>query len=563
MEVRLKKRIYKSMGILLFFTLVISYLLVTFILYREFSDSIKREVKNEVLYLQEAMNYIDDDTYETLLSTGSNRITLVDETGAVLFDTKERAFLMENHANRKEIMDAKELGIGEDTRLSKTLGKETYYHAVRLSNHYILRVAATTDSVFSMIKNNIPVMALFAIIIICVAFIIIRWQTNKMILPINNLNLEEPLENDIYEELGPLLYRIDKQNRQIEEQWEMMKEKREEFSTITDYMKEALIVINHKAVILSLNKAALMLFHTTIENAISRHILSISRDNNLKEAFEHALSGTKIDKEMIYQDRNFQIMANPVVRNGKVQGAVILVVDITEKQKSEQMRREFAANVSHELKTPLTSISGYAELLANGLVKEEDVIKFADSIFQEAGRMIQLVDDIIWLSKLDEGNVTLEFEKVDLLALSRDVIKRLDKKAVERKITFSLDGIPVVYSCIRQIIEEIIFNLCDNAIKYNNEGGNVTLRIRKKGKSILLSVSDTGIGIAEAEQHRIFERFYRVDKSHSKKTGGTGLGLSIVKHGVMLHHGKIEVESEIDIGTTIKLYFRTGDDMLK
>ena len=544
-------------GFLLFLTFLFSCSLSIFLVYREFRTGIEREVKNEAYYLKLLLENTEISSVESLFfGQESNRITLIKTDGTVFYDNSVKAETMENHADRPEIAEANETGIGETTRLSKTLSQQTYYYAVKLSSQMILRVASTTDSIFTIVKRNLPILLVLSLFFILLMLISINKQTEKLILPINQLNLEHPLDNEVYEELSPLLKRLDKQNQLLDKQYRILKEKQEEFATVTDCMKEALIVLSSKAIILSINKAALTLFSVAEAEINHRHILSVSRNQELKEAFEEALSGRFSSRDFQLNGHFYEIISSPVSLSNNLFGAVLLIVDITEKQRGDQMRKEFAANVSHELKTPLTSISGYAELLKCGMVKPEDQPRFAETIYQEAAHMIRLIEDIIWLSKLDEGNAGAKYEEVCLYHLAEEIIGRLKPEADKKNVSLFLNGTYIKFYGIRRIIEEILYNLCDNAIKYNKDGGKVEINLKLESDQTYITVSDTGIGIEQQDRERIFERFYRADKSHSKQIRGTGLGLSIVKHGVLLHKGSIQVDSTPGEGCTIQILLK-------
>ena len=380
-------------------------------------------------------------------------------------------------------------------------------------------------------------------------------MTNRIMKPINELDLEHPMENGkAYEEISPLLGRINRQKKQIADQMVQLQQNQEEYMAITENMKDGLIVTNRTAV-LAINRSAQRLFGVTQEECVNHDIITVNRNEVLKEALEEALSGQESEKILQLGERYYQLLANPVRVSEEISGAVILVLDVTEKQEAEKIRREFSANVSHELKTPLMSISGYAEIIEHGMVRQEDIPNFAGRIHAEASRLTNLVEDIIRLSRLDEAEGTMPREETDLNEICEEVKKHLDMSAKDRGITFSYKGEKCPIDGVRQVLYEMVYNLCDNAIKYNKKNGSVDLRLRKENGAPVLTVADTGIGIEPEETERIFERFYRVDKSHSKETGGTGLGLSIVKHAALLHNAKISVDSTPGAGTRIEIRF--------
>lgn len=553
----MRQKIFRSMGVLIAASLIFFYVLIVGVMYRQLFTNMEKEVEREAKYLASAINitdveYLDDQT----LKDASNRITLIGEDGTVLFDSMEDILIMENHKDRPEVHEAVEDGTGSSMRFSETLRQQTFYYAVRLQNGMIIRVANTTDSVLSMIVTNTPALFILALVILVIAMFFARWQTKSIITPINNLNLEKPLENDVYEELTPLLHRIEKQNRQIEEHLEHLNKKQEEFNAITENMREALIIINKKSNILSMNRAAVELLNVKGRICIEKHFLTISRSSEFQQTIESAMSGTPSDDIIILDNKYYKIMANPVYLEGALNGCVVLMLDVTEKQRAEQMRKEFSANVSHELKTPLMSISGYAEIIKNGLVKSEDIPEFSGRIYSEATRLSNLVEDIIKLSRLDENDKTPEFEEVNLLMLAEDIKERLLSQAAKKNVELRVIGENVKVRGIRQILDEMIYNLLENAIKYNEDDGKAGVSVVKENDSVVLSVWDTGIGIPLVHQDRIFERFYRVDKSHSRETGGTGLGLSIVKHGALYHNADIKIDSEPLRGTKIIITFK-------
>lgn len=458
---------------------------------------------------------------------------------------------MENHQERPEVAAARQFGSGEAVRDSATIGRQTFYYALLLQNGQVLRVSHTMDNLWQNILNTIPYMILFAALVLFLALCLVRRQIARIVVPINTFDLEHPLQNDVYDELAPLLQRIARQNTMIQTQMEELAERQQEFATLTENMKEGLVIVNAHGYILSINKRALQIFGLKEGDYRERHVLEVNRNLQLKQTIESGLTGQEAELQLELEGRIYQIMTNPIVLSGQVQGLVLLLLDVTEKQQQEQLRREFTANVSHELRTPLTAISGYAEIMAGGLVKPEDMKPFAEKIYQEANRLISLIADIIQLSKLDEGAAQFIREDVFLPSLAEEVVQRLQSLAEQNTVTLSLYTEPVTVHGIRQVLQEVLYNLCENAIKYNVPNGTVKLSVVQMGQQAVLKVADTGIGIAAEEQPRVFERFYRVDKSHSRIIGGTGLGLSIVKHGVQLHHGDIQMESQQNQGTTI------------
>lgn len=552
----MRQKIFRSMGVLIAASLIFFYVLIVGVMYQQLFNNMEKEVEREATYLNSALNITGIDYLDNqVIKDAGNRITLIDSDGTVLFDSVEDIKIMENHKGRPEIMEALENGKGSSMRFSETLRQQTFYYAFRLDNGMIIRVANTTDSVLTIIMSNMPILLILAFIILVLAMIFARWQTKSIITPINNLNLEKPLENDIYDELTPLLHRIENQNHLIEEQLEHLNKKQEEFNAITENMREALIIINKKNTVLSMNRAAVELLNVKRGNCIEKHFLTISRNHEFQSTIEEAMNGKPSDAIIILDNKYYKIMANPVYLEGALNGCVVLMLDVTEKHRAEQMRKEFSANVSHELKTPLMSISGYAEIIKNGLVKNEDIPEFSGRIYSEATRLSSLVEDIIKLSRLDEDENTPEFEEVNLLVLAEDIKERLLTQAAKKNVELRVIGENVKIKGVRQILDEMIYNLLDNAIKYNEDNGKAGVSVIKENDTIVLSVWDTGIGIPKEHQDRIFERFYRVDKSHSRETGGTGLGLSIVKHGAYYHNADINIDSEPLRGTKIIITF--------
>lgn len=552
----MKQKILNQIGVLLISSVLITFLVVSLSMYDNFGGFMKESVREEAEYIRLAMEETDGKYLTPKVSQmpSVSRITLLDTDGTVLFDSIESAENMGNHGDRPEFQEASEKGTGEMLRYSDTLSKQTYYYAVRLEDGKILRVARSTDTVLAFLHSSITLMGILVFAIIIAAFFIIQRQTNKLIEPINKLDLEHPLRHVEYEELRPLLLRVHEQNKQIVRQMKKLEERHEEYLAITENMKDGLVVASQTEV-LSINKAAQEVFQVRADECVRKPISRVSRNQEFREALDHALAGRYNETVLQIRGRSYQVLANPVNVSGKPYGAVILIWDITEQEEAEQLRREFSANVSHELKTPLMSISGYAELIENGMVEEQDIQEFAGRIHQEANRLTALVQDIIQLSKLEDGNGEFPAEKVNLYDMTREIIKNLEHAAAKKKVEVSLEGEHIEFSGVRHILFEMLYNLMDNGIKYNVENGRMQVKIWESEDKIFWQVKDSGIGIAKEEQERIYERFYRVDKSHSRQTGGTGLGLSIVKHGALMHDADIKTESQPGEGTTITLEF--------
>ncbi|MBS6194735.1 MAG: PAS domain-containing protein [Clostridiales bacterium] len=552
----MRQKILNQVSGLLLSSVLLTFLIISLAMYDKFDNYMHESVVEEAGYIRVALEESDnrDLVREIAQMSDDSRITLVDADGTVLFDSTGEAEVMENHGDRPEILEAREKGIGEAIRYSDTLKKQTFYYAVRLEDGSVLRLARLTDTVLIFLQSSITLMGILVLGIIIVAFFVVQKQTAKLIEPINKLDLEHPLRHVEYEELRPLLLRVHDQNQQIARQVQELKERHEEYLAITENMKDGLVIASQTEV-LSINNAAQELFQVRASDCIRKSISRVSRSQELRKALDEALAGKYNETVLQVHGRSYQLLANPVKVSGKCVGAVILVWDITERKAAEQMRREFSANVSHELKTPLMSISGYAELIENGMVQAGDIPEFAGRIHQEANRLTNLVQDIIQLSKLEEGDGEFPKEMVDICELTQDVKKHLEHAAEKKNVTVSIDGEKVSISGVRQILFEMLFNLMDNGIKYNVEGGWLKVRIRETADCVYWQVQDSGIGIAREDLERIYERFYRVDKSHSRQTGGTGLGLSIVKHGATMHHAVIRTESQPGHGTTITVEF--------
>ena len=477
------------------------------------------------------------------------RVTWIDTDGTVLFDTKVDQSVMENHADRAEIQEAFATGSGSAVRNSSTLTEQTYYEARRLTDGTVLRISANQASAWALMMDLLWPIILIAVLAIGLSALLARRMAKNIVEPMNKLNLEQPLSNDTYEELSPLLRRINQQHLQINSQMRKLQCKTDEFIQITSHMQEGLVVLDKETHIRSINSAAIKIFNAE-ESCVGNSFFQVNRSNALRQALNDALDRGHGSTVQELDGRAFRFDMSSIQSEGKLLGAVILAVDVTEAQNAEQMRREFSANVSHELKTPLQGIIGSAELLESGMVKAKDTPRFVGHIRKEASRLVNLIEDIIRLSQLDEG-VELPAEQVDMLALAEDVKEILTPSAAEKDVKINVTGNGFSIQGVRRMLQEIIYNLCDNAIKYNVPDGSVTVHVENNR----LVVSDTGIGIPAEHKDRIFERFYRVDKSHSKASGGTGLGLSIVKHAAAYHNAEITLESTPGKGTAITIQF--------
>lgn len=484
-----------------------------------------------------------------------NRITFIAKDGTVIYDNTANPLSMENHADRPEVRAALKTGTGESARYSDTLSQKTIYYALKTDDGNILRVSMTQSSVLKLLGGILPVLSIIILGIALLSFLIARYLARNITAPINALNLDTPFENEIYDELSPLLTRIERQNKEIASKMLEITEKQREFTTVVENMREGLILLSNKGNILFINGSAAEIFKTNMDTCLGNHILSINRSLSLQSIFEEAIKGVNTEALLKTNGKHYQLLGNSVVSTEGQPGAVILVLDVTDKQSAERSRREFTANVSHELKTPLTSILGFAEIMKGRLTKPEDMPGFAERIYNEANRLLALIDDILELSQLDEKAKLPDQELVDLYALAEDILSRLKPLTDKLGITLAVQGEHLKVVAYRKILDEMLYNLCDNAIKYNVAGGSVTVRIEEQDNKPVISVKDTGIGIPAERLPHLFERFYRVDKSRSKDIGGTGLGLSIVKHGALLHDMMIDLESEEKVGTTFTLTF--------
>ena len=527
--------------------------LIMGVLYNYFEKEFESSLRSEAVYIGQGVE-LNGEAYLEELRIKDCRITWIDPDGAVLYDNEADETSMENHKAREEVLEAQEKGFGNSTRVSATRDIKTIYYAVRLGDDSVLRVAADYDTMLHIVLGMLQPIVVILVLALLIAGLLAYRLSRFLVKPINEINLDHPEDADAYEELAPFLRKIEHQNQQIRMQIQELKRQQIEFSAITENMAEGFLVVDTKQKLLSYNSSALRLLDVQGEPE-HENVLWLNRSENFQNAILLALDGKNNEQMMKFGDSCYQLLANPVFQDQKISGAVVVIMDVTEKEQRDALRREFTANVSHELKTPLTAISGTAEIIGNGLVKQEDIPHFANNIYKEAQRLITLVGDIIKLSKLDEPDMSAQKELVNLAGVVRSVTEVLAVPASKHKITFQVDAQEAMVLGIPTILHEIVYNLCENAVKYNVENGTVRVQVKKQDKRVLLSVEDTGIGIPREEQQRIFERFYRVDKSHSKDIGGTGLGLSIVKHGAAYHNAEIHLESEVGKGTRISVLF--------
>lgn len=550
------RKIFQSIIAVVISVLLLSLALITGVLYNHFETTMLDQLRTTAQFAeqgveQEGMAYFDS------LHAQNCRVTWIAADGTVKYDNRSNPKTMENHADRQEVREAMENDSGTSVRRSSTLSEHTMYYAKRLSDGTVLRLSMSQRSVLFLMGGMLSPLV-FIFLAACLLAGVLSYRVSKKIVkPLSKIDLKHPEQVETYDELSPFLQRIAAQNREIDARMAEIRKQQQEFSMITENMSEGLFVVDRNYQILSYNKSAMQIFGMD-PGQEHENLLAVNRSEGFRNAVDSALKGRHTQENLELNGRVYQIIANAVCQPDFAEdmvGAVILVLDVTEKEAQEQYRREFTANVSHELKTPLTSISGIAEIIRNGIVKPEDIPHFAGKIYDESQRLITLIGDIIKLSRLDENQVPMERETVDMLEMARDVVQQLSSVARKNGVTLVANGTHGQVQGVRQVLGEMVYNLCENAVKYNRAGGRVWVDVQQVADHVVLRVKDTGIGIPAAEQGRIFERFYRVDKSHSKAVGGTGLGLSIVKHGAALHHATISVSSEPEQGTEITLTF--------
>ena len=550
------RKIFQSIIAVVISVLLLSLALITGVLYNHFETTMLDQLRTTAQFAeqgveQEGMAYFDS------LHAQNCRVTWIAADGTVKYDNRSNPKTMENHADRQEVREAMENDSGTSVRRSSTLSEHTMYYAKRLSDGTVLRLSMSQRSVLFLMGGMLSPLV-FIFLAACLLAGVLSYRVSKKIVkPLSEIDLKHPEQVETYDELSPFLQRIAAQNREIDARMAEIRKQQQEFSMITENMSEGLFVVDRNYQILSYNKSAMQIFGMDPRQE-HENLLAVNRSEGFRNAVDSALKGRHTQENLELNGRVYQIIANAVCQPDFAEdmvGAVILVLDVTEKEAQEQYRREFTANVSHELKTPLTSISGIAEIIRNGIVKPEDIPHFAGKIYDESQRLITLIGDIIKLSRLDENQVPMERETVDMLEMARDVVQQLSSVARKNGVTLVANGTHGQVQGVRQVLGEMVYNLCENAVKYNRAGGRVWVDVQQVADHVVLRVKDTGIGIPAAEQGRIFERFYRVDKSHSKEIGGTGLGLSIVKHGAILHNAQIKLESEPGKGTKMELMF--------
>lgn len=546
-------KIFKSILSVAITILLASFLIITGVLYEYFGNIQQTQLKDELNFVAQGMEQLGED-FLTSLNSDHYRLTWIAADGNVLFDSLADVAVMENHGDREEVREALSTGSGSSSRYSSTLTQKTLYEATRLDDGSILRISVSRATVAVLILGMLQPIILIAILAIALSAWLANRMAKRVVEPLNKLDLEHPMANDAYEELSPLLHRIHAQHQEIKKQVKILRRKQDEFDQITGNMKEALVLLDHKGKILSINPAARTLFGTDTF-CVGEDFLTLNRKQDMRLAIHDAQELGHAAFRAKVNGREYQFDLSRIESGDSILGLVILAFDVTEQVDAEQNRREFTANVSHELKTPLQSILGSAELMENGIVKAEDIPRFVGRIRQEAARLVSLIDDIIRLSQLDEGSDMPPEEDVSLRILSEEVCETLADAAKAKGVSVEIAGDDGVVPGVHRLLFEVIYNLCDNAIKYNQPGGSVKVTVTEEKHSVRLSVQDSGIGIAPEHQAKVFERFYRVDKSHSKQSGGTGLGLSIVKHAVQYHNGTIDLNSELGEGTNISVTF--------
>ncbi len=545
-------KIFRANFITSIFVLIMSFFLIFGVLFGYFESQMFSEIESEADYISYAVKNEGADFINNF-NENKKRITLIAADGTVLADTSASIEKLENHADRKEIKDAMKNGKGTSSRYSDTLMQKTLYYAEQLDDGTILRISTTQNSVIIILLGFLQPLIVIIVLALIISIFLSYRLSKAIIKPINEIDLDNPAANETYEELTPLLKKISAQKKTISKQIKDAEQKQEEFKLITENMSEGLLIIDKDFKILSYNQAARALLE--MDDGQSGSVFALNRSKGFRNTIETALSGESGESDITHDESTYNLIANPVFDGDKIIGAVMVIIDVTESVKREQLRQEFTSNVSHELKTPLTSISGFAEMLKSGGLPDETVIDFSTSIYDEAQRLITLVSDIMKISELDEGVVPATKENVDVYELSKDIVKRLTPIADKRNIRFNIIGNTAKVYGVRKILDEMIYNLCDNAIKYNKESGTVDVLVNQANTKVSVTVQDTGIGIPTSEQSRVFERFYRVDKSHSKLVGGTGLGLAIVKHAAAYHDAEVSLESTEGEGTSVTITF--------
>ena len=554
---KMAKRIFRNVVLTAVFAVLLTAAIIVSSLYTVYENRLSQELRQEAEYIVHALEMAEDDiAYLKMLNTDS-RITLLALDGQVLYDSVADSARMENHAARPEIIQAITEGVGESTRTSDTLSETTIYYAQRSDEDFVLRMANTRSSMLGTFLNVLPLIVLMLLCVVLMSLWIAKRAAKRIVEPINSLNLDDPLENDAYDELAPLLTRMNQQHTQIRHHVKATENARAELSAIMENMREGMILLDNKQGVLSINESASRIFDIHADAVIGQNLLSVNRDADLHDLVQSALQGEGGSMNMQRGGRHYRVYVSPVLKRETVRGAVLLILDVTERYAAEESRREFTANVSHELKTPLTSISGFAEIIRDGIAKPKDIQHFAGMICKESTRLMTLVNDILELSRLDEKQNLGQKENVELKGMLQGLVDDLTVASMKKKQTLALSGNEenFVIEGYPLLLREMFFNLIDNAIKYTPEGGEVKIALNKEAERVVCSVSDNGVGIPKEHQPHVFERFYRVDKSHSRATGGTGLGLAIVKHVAQIHKAELALISEEKSGTSVVLKF--------
>ena len=555
----MERKIYRNMCGLAFLTIILTSVITLWTSYDLLTTQVQERLRTEAAIVAKSLD--SSSQRENLiksfgLGSSSSRVTLVSPDGQVLYDNHADAKTMENHSDRIEIAQAMKSGTGQAVRFSQTFGEKTFYYAVRLVNGCVVRLSATTSTVYAIFIKLLPYLFLMGAAVFILCALLAYRLTRKIVEPIYSINFEEPQDDLEYDELAPLLLKIAEQNRLIKVQMEALTAEQDTIRTIIDNMHEGLILLDRNNKILAVNKSALRLLEAFPKSYHGKNLWVLTRNLTLGTRVEEALEGKHSDGVFQMNQKDYYYFASPVDGKDQIDGVVLFLLEVTEDQVAERLRQEFSANVSHELKTPLTSIFGYAEMIESGMAKDMDIKSFAGKIKAEASRMVSLINDIIKLSQLDEAKGDKPFKPVNLLLVARDVAKQLQQQALKHQITISVEGQEAVIEAEETMLQELIYNLLENSIKYNKPGGKVFIEVSQAdGDKVKLTVRDTGIGIPAEQQDRVFERFYRVDKSHSKKIGGTGLGLAIVKHVAQYHNGSLSLESRENEGTTVTVVF--------
>ncbi len=553
----MKRKIFGSMVLISLITIILTAAAFSVLLYQQLENDMERELKNQMAlvmtgYGESGIVYLQEIRGEDR----NSRITLIAPSGKVLYDNRAIPSEMENHKDRLEVKAAFETGKGEGVRNSDTLGSQFFYLAQKTDDGNVLRLSIRTDSIRTSMGESVIFLVGILLLIGVLAMVFSRMQTRRIIQPINDIDLEHPEGEKLYEELFPLVSRIHNLNQSVQDKMRELSARTDNFNRITSHMEEGLIILDRAGKIITINRSAARFFEVEEDNLPGKHFSVANRNLKLLESVEKALKGQHQEEIIEDRDRQYQLRATPVFQEEEVSGGILMLYDVTEKRRADNLRREFTANVSHELKTPLTSILGYAEILSNRMAVGADAIEFAGRIQGEAKDLLSMIEDIIRLSELDEGNIRIPMERVNLLKEAERVAERLRPTAALRGIPIEVIGEEAFVQGIPTLLEEMLVNLIDNSIKYNVEEGEITARIQKTKDKVVLEVADTGIGIPLEDQERIFERFYRVDKSHSKNISGTGLGLSIVKHIAAYHKAALSLESQVGKGTTIRIEFQ-------